>query len=400
MSVPTATATPCPSADGAKSVVPTKAGAKTDKNASGVGAFLSLLAAAEPDAELTTQVAVQMGASASASNSGDTQSDVTPVLQDGAAVDLAFFLNQGKQWPEKESEKLLPAKTIESAPTTAVIDQVTERVQQPMALNGPAVSTFTPLYADDGKGKKHGIAVRVSLQNDTGSLVASASVSPVKSGTSLELGQETLALKGGALSMAKPQGFREEVVLATAFSGMADSKSSDRPQARDTLKPGGSGLEGIWGSSSPLSGGGAMAYAASAEAANVTADAVAEQVTYWVNQELQNAELTLNGEGHDPIEVSISLQGNEANVAFRSDQAATRVILEGAVSHLKEMLAQHGLSLAGVSVGSSGQDAQHPNKDRHSTESRKATVRFNAQETTTVGVTARTLGNRVVDLFV
>lgn len=400
MSIPIVATTQCPSADSTKAVVPAKAaGAKMGKNAAGVDGFLSLLTAVEPDAEITTQVTAQLVVVDP--NSGGDKSDAASVLQDGAAVDLTFFLNQGRRWPDKENEKLLPDKSIEGAPTTAVMGQVTDRTQKPMMGSDAVASTITPLYADDGKGKKHIVPARMLPQSDSGSLGTAASLSSVRSGSSPELNQDAMAPKAGAMSLANPQSSREEVVLVAAFSSLLESKSSDRLQTRDALKPGGSGLEGIWGSGSPLFGSGATAYAASAEAATVTAEAVAEQVTYWVNQELQNAELTLDGAGHDPIEVSISLQGNEANVAFRSDQAATREILEGAVSHLKEMLAHHGLSLAGVSVGSSGQDAQHPNKDRHSTESRKATVRFNPQEMTAAGAMAKTPGsNRVVDLFV
>jgi len=81
---------------------------------------------------------------------------------------------------------------------------------------------------------------------------------------------------------------------------------------------------------------------------------VAEQVSYWVSQNVQNAELSLNGLGQEPVQVSISVQGNEAQVVFRSDEAATRSLLEGAGSHLKDLLQREGLVLTGVSVGGSG----------------------------------------------
>ena len=55
---------------------------------------------------------------------------------------------------------------------------------------------------------------------------------------------------------------------------------------------------------------------------------IAEQVTYWISQDVQSAELTLDGMGASPVEVSISMQGNEAHITFRSDDAATREVLE------------------------------------------------------------------------
>lgn len=81
-------------------------------------------------------------------------------------------------------------------------------------------------------------------------------------------------------------------------------------------------------------------------------DQVAEQVAYWVNQKTQNAELTLNRDGQ-PVEVSVSLSGNEAHVAFRSDQPQTRELLDQSMAQLSELLRAEGLVLSGMSVGTS-----------------------------------------------
>jgi flagellar hook-length control protein FliK len=81
---------------------------------------------------------------------------------------------------------------------------------------------------------------------------------------------------------------------------------------------------------------------------------VAEQVSYWVSHNVQNAELSLDGLGNSPVQVSISLQGNEAQISFRTDEAAAREVLQNAGAHLKEMLQSEGLVLTGVSVGHAG----------------------------------------------
>jgi flagellar hook-length control protein FliK len=81
---------------------------------------------------------------------------------------------------------------------------------------------------------------------------------------------------------------------------------------------------------------------------------VAEQVSYWVSHNVQNAELSLDGLGQSPVQVSISLQGNEAQISFRTDEAAAREVLQNAGAHLKDMLQSEGLVLTGVSVGHSG----------------------------------------------
>ncbi len=80
---------------------------------------------------------------------------------------------------------------------------------------------------------------------------------------------------------------------------------------------------------------------------------MAEQVAYWLGESLQNAELTVSHDGR-PVEVSVSLSGNEAHVAFRSDQSETRELLDAGVAQLHDMLRSEGLVLSGVTVGSSG----------------------------------------------
>jgi flagellar hook-length control protein FliK len=96
---------------------------------------------------------------------------------------------------------------------------------------------------------------------------------------------------------------------------------------------------------------------------------VAEQVTYWVSQNVQNAELTLDGLGQVPVEVSISVQGKEAQITFRTDEAATRSVLEGASAHLKDMLQREGMVLTGVSVGTSGSGGDANAGERRSRQS-------------------------------
>ena len=81
---------------------------------------------------------------------------------------------------------------------------------------------------------------------------------------------------------------------------------------------------------------------------------VAEKVAYWISNDIQNAEMKLDGIGEFPVEVSIRMQGNEAHIAFRSDELQAREALENASLHLKELLQREGLVLSGVSVGTAG----------------------------------------------
>lgn len=90
-------------------------------------------------------------------------------------------------------------------------------------------------------------------------------------------------------------------------------------------------------------------------AAPTPEEALAEQVTYWLSDNLKNAELTVEHAGQ-PVEVRVSLAGNEAHVAFRSDVAQTRELLDARMEQLRELLQEQGLVLSGstVDAGASG----------------------------------------------
>ena len=61
------------------------------------------------------------------------------------------------------------------------------------------------------------------------------------------------------------------------------------------------------------------------------------------------AEMKLEGLGDSPVEVSISMNGNQAHVAFRTDEVQARDALENAGVQLKEMLQRDGVVLSGMS---------------------------------------------------
>ena len=146
-------------------------------------------------------------------------------------------------------------------------------------------------------------------------------------------------------------------------------------------------------------------YSQSGVAAPITAPEmqVAEQVTYWVSQNVQNAELKLDGLGQSPVEVSISVQGKEAQITFRTDEAATRGVLEGASTHLKDMLQREGMVLTGVSVGTSGSGDSSGAERRARQAARQgviAPLQVTAAPTQDIGRRVGSVAGRSVDLFV
>lgn len=103
---------------------------------------------------------------------------------------------------------------------------------------------------------------------------------------------------------------------------------------------------------------GSDASAAQPESAS-SPDAITEQMAYWATDHLQNAELTLAHDGR-PVEVHVSLDGQQAHVAFRSDQSETRALLDAGTGQLRDLLGQEGLVLSGMSVGSSSAQSDAP----------------------------------------
>ncbi len=128
---------------------------------------------------------------------------------------------------------------------------------------------------------------------------------------------------------------------------------------------------------------------------------VAEQVSYWVGRGTQSAELEIDGIDERPVLVNITLQGQEARVEFRAEQAQTRQVLQDAAPHLREMLEREGLMLAGMSVGSSGADAGQGQSGRERPAARQAQVVVPEPVTArSAGASGGLAGGRSVDLFV
>jgi flagellar hook-length control protein FliK len=88
-------------------------------------------------------------------------------------------------------------------------------------------------------------------------------------------------------------------------------------------------------------------------------EAVADRVT-WLGQARQpSAELHLNPPNLGPVEVHVTMQGEQATVSFFSAHAPVREALQAAAPRLSEAFAAAGLSLGNVSVGAdsnSGRD--------------------------------------------
>ena len=189
-------------------------------------------------------------------------------------------------------------------------------------------------------------------------------------------GTQQLQTLSAALSEAKDAKVQAGATVSAAVdiaSTMATGLASDgqlRPQDRLITRPSarsGTGFEAMFGSPSGINARADAAYEIEAASAVVPDTAVAETVSYWVTHGVQNAELTLDGLGSEPVEVSISLNGDQAQIDFRTNQADVRLVLEAATAQLRDLLLGEGLQLSGVSVGASAnRDAQGDSRQQNS----------------------------------
>jgi flagellar hook-length control protein FliK len=142
---------------------------------------------------------------------------------------------------------------------------------------------------------------------------------------------------------------------------------------------------------------------AAAPMADGDAVPLAEQLRYWLSQGVTNAEWTVAGDA-DPVQVSVSLQGNEASITFRSEQAGTRELLAGTADQLRDLLQREGLVLSGMTVGAEGSGARGQQPGGGDTGPRTGMPRRAATTpapaiTTVPAAAARSTGGGV-DLFV
>lgn len=82
------------------------------------------------------------------------------------------------------------------------------------------------------------------------------------------------------------------------------------------------------------------------------AGGVGEKVVWMVNQGHQVAELHLNPPNLGPLEVRLTISNDQASALFVSHHSAVREAIETALPRLREVLADNGIMLGNVAVGS------------------------------------------------
>jgi len=92
--------------------------------------------------------------------------------------------------------------------------------------------------------------------------------------------------------------------------------------------------------------------------------AFGERVVWLVGQQIQSAEVRLNPPHLGPVEVRLSLTGQDANISFTVAHGATRDAIEQAIPRLRELFAEHQLQIVNVDVGQRDASSQASQGDR------------------------------------
>ncbi len=380
-----------------------KATSGEEADALAVGGFLALLNSLELEVEVGVAGAgtgEQIGAADARLSAEETPHIAIPptaepliLVSPNLPTDLSMLLAQAGQIA---GDKLNTASDEQSTEMKGRIRLTAPAM--PAVKPEMAVAASTPLGAErSGDFTQH---VDALLEHAAQALPIGnikARRAELQSGAAASLA-ESRALK--LSSLVDVSGRESSFSGAMVSSGIGDSfaRQVDQAVVRPLALLAGYGMEGSWGHNAFQAG-------SRVDAAPVMADPslqsmVADTVSYWVTQGVQNAELKLDGFGGQSVAVSISLKGDEAHIGFRTDQPEIRQMLEGAVAHLKDLLTSEGLVLSGVSVGTSGQDGKGAQEQRHRPDARQVIMTTTQAVATQSRPQANPSVGRAVDLFV
>ncbi|HEX5393368.1 MAG TPA: flagellar hook-length control protein FliK [Rhodocyclaceae bacterium] len=130
---------------------------------------------------------------------------------------------------------------------------------------------------------------------------------------------------------------------------------------------------------------------------------VGDKLTWMVNKQESTATLVLNPPHMGRVEVSVTINGDQANASFISANPAVREVLEGSLPRLKEVLADAGIQLGQAQVGadSRGDSSQNPERRDNRGQNKTVTGEFVPGLASSASAQSWTKqGNGMVDTFV
>lgn len=128
-----------------------------------------------------------------------------------------------------------------------------------------------------------------------------------------------------------------------------------------------------------------------------------EKVVWLARNDQQTAQININPPQLGPVQITVSLSGDQATLAFASPHAEVRQAIESAMPQLKEMLSTAGISLGQSNVGANmGQNnPDNPFQSANGTRSanENAILPANDKAAGTSSTPALQRGRGLVDLF-
>jgi flagellar hook-length control protein FliK len=132
---------------------------------------------------------------------------------------------------------------------------------------------------------------------------------------------------------------------------------------------------------------------------------VGQKIVWMTGSGEQTASLTLNPPDLGPLQVVLSVTGDQASVAFSASQQEVRHALENALPRLREMMGESGIALGNATVSAGMPDQRQAQGDGGSSSGARggpalggaATVADSAQPSAATRTTM--LGDGVVDTF-
>ncbi len=363
-----------------------KVGAPDGDSTHDTGSFSTLLATQDPLLELAKEDSPQ-----------------TVPLTSLPALDLAALLALAGQ---AEAARATTGAAVGTSMADAQpASAKPKRAAGAVGLNGLLTNEPQEVLSGQRTGATAGAAVKGSLLAGRNGVTDPMSATPDLTDSGQLAASAARAAEKPELHGGRLEAFSREPGLAglLAASGLGEGlvrqsgANLDKPSGRSAIPS----FEGSGDAMQAASGASGEIMAPPEVVAVQTTDTMlADTVSYWVSQGVQKAELKLDGFGVEPIEVSISLANGEAQIGFRTDRADVREVIEGALSHLKELLASEGLVLAGVSVGTAGQDRAGAQAQRERAGARHKGVSLVEPDVALTAPRPRGVSGRTVDLFV
>lgn len=296
-----------------------------------------------------TESHVFAGGNLATLNRSDNLSVVTSGAQEdrAAALEMSAGLQARAAQPQPLPQQPVPSVIGDPALVLPLGAPVGLGVDRPAPVFQPeaALTALSPLLSAGAEpgGKTSKLQRDLAKQESMQGAIVGA------------LGKATNELEVRAnLVIAKPieQALAQLTQSASLSTTLIPLRRDDQIRERSAFRPGLTEANAVGQPLFSVAGSSSVQY--TPEIAAYTEQQIAEKVAYWVSNDVQSAELKLEGLGLEPVEVTIRMQGNEAHVAFRTDELQARAALENASVHLKDLLMREGLVLSGVSVGTAG----------------------------------------------